>query len=44
MRALYNEMKQAGLSHSEMFYEAAAAVGVLALPILLMLVGQLTHP
>ena len=38
---MYNEMKQAGLTHVDMFWEVAAAVSVLLTPCLLMLLSEL---
>lgn len=39
MRAAYYEMKQAGLSHTDMLWEALGAVSLFALPILMLFAG-----
>jgi len=40
MITMYNEMKQAGLSKTDMVMELACAVMVFAVPIMLMFVDQ----
>ena len=39
MRNTYNEMKRAGISHTDMLWELAGAVSLFALPVCMLLVG-----